>query len=326
MKVAVTGASGHVGSALCRTLTKRGIQVKALEHQSRNHLPEAGIEIIKGDLMDPHSLETLCRDADVVIHLAARIAINGKDREIVYRTNVQGTKNLTDICLKLGTPKFIHFSSIHTRNQYPLDQMLEETRPYLEQSKMVYEESKTAAEKIVVNACNSGLNAVIMIPTAIIGPDDYRPSFLGQALIKIYENALPMLVPGGYNWVDVRDVVECTMRAVDAASPGECYIVSGHWESLEDLSRLIGRITGRKTPTFIAPTLLAKIGQPFINLYSKIRKEEPLYTMNSLTILKNSNRLISHARATRDLGYQPRPLAETLKDTFDFYGQTKMID
>ncbi|MFU8843664.1 MAG: NAD-dependent epimerase/dehydratase family protein [Bacteroidales bacterium] len=326
MKVAVTGASGHVGNALCRVLTGRGFYVKALMHHSSTNLQDSGIEIIKGDLLDPGSLEKLCRDAEIVFHLAARISISGKDREVVYRTNVQGTQNLTEVCLKFRTPRFIHFSSIHTREQFPLDQTLEETRPYLGHSKMVYEESKTAAEKVVLNATESGLNAVIMIPTAIIGPEDYRPSYLGQALIKIYKNALPMLVPGGYNWVDVRDVVECTMRAAEKGKPGACYIVSGHWESLENLSRLIGRITKRKTPSFIAPTLLARIGQPFISLYSKIRKEEPLYTMNSLSILKNSNRMISHSRATRDLEYYPRPLAETLKDTFDFYRQTNMIE
>lgn len=326
MKVAVTGATGHVGNALCRILIGRGFHVKALVHHDNSNLPDANIHIIEGDLLNRASLIKLCSDAEIVIHLAARISINGKDRENVYRTNVEGTQNLVDVCQKLKTKRFIHFSSIHTLEQFPLDKELNETRPYIQHSDMVYEESKTAAEKLVLKAVESGLNGVVIIPTAIIGPYDYRPSYLGQALIKIYNNTLPMLVPGGYNWVDVRDVVDCAMIAAEKAKPGERYIVSGHWESLENLSRLIGETTARKTPTFVAPTLLARIGQPFINLYSKMNSTEPLYTMNSLNILKYSNRIISHALASEKLGYNPRPLAETIKDTFDWYRQNKMID
>ena len=326
MKVAVTGATGHVGNVLCRMLSGRGFHVRAFVHQYKPNIPDADIDMIEGDLLDISSLDRLCRDMDIVIHLAARISINGKDRDIVYRTNVQGTQNLVDVCQKLKTKRFIHFSSIHTLEQFPLDKELNETRPYIEHSDMVYEESKTTAEKIVLKAVESGLKGVVIIPTAIIGPYDFRPSYLGQALIKIYNNALPMLVPGGYNWVDVRDVVDCALIDAEKDKPGDRYIVSGHWESLENLSRFIGEITGRKTPSFVAPTLLAKIGQPFISFYSKMNSTEPLYTLNSLNILKYSNRMITHALASGKLGYNPRPLAETLKDTFDWYRQNKMID
>jgi dihydroflavonol-4-reductase len=278
MKVAVTGATGHVGNALCRILSGRGFHVKALVHHYKANLPDANIDLIEGDVLDRSSLENLCVDAEIVIHLAARISINGKDRDVVYRTNVQGTQNLVDVCRKLKTRRFIHFSSIHTLEQFPLENELNETRPYIEHSGIVYEDSKTAAEKIVLKAVESGLNGVVIIPTAIIGPYDYRPSYLGQALIKMYNNKLPMLVQGGYNWVDVRDVVDCAMHAAEKSKPGERYIVSGQWESLENLSRLIGEITGRKTPAFVAPMLLAKMGLPFISLYSRMNSKEPLYT------------------------------------------------
>jgi dihydroflavonol-4-reductase len=326
MKVAVTGTSGHVGHALCRVLTGRGFFVKALVHNSKVNLENDNIELIEGDLLDIASLEALCSDVEAVFHLAARISINGKDDELVYLTNVEGTKNLTQVCLKQRIKKFIHFSSIHTIDQTHTESVLDEKSPYVNLTNMIYEESKTEAEKIVLNACKEGLNAVILIPTAIIGPYDYRPSYLGSALIRIYNNALPMLVAGGYNWVDVRDVVECAISAAEKYNPGRRYIVSGHWESIQNLAKLTGRVTGRKTPSFIAPDFVAKLGMPFIQLYSKIRKEEPLYTLNSLKILKNSSRMISHARATSELGYDPRPLEETLKDTFDWYRQQKMID
>jgi dihydroflavonol-4-reductase len=326
MKIAVTGASGHVGNVLCRELVGRGHKVKVLIHHDKEDLESIGVEMVPGDLMDVNSLENLCKECEMVYHLAAKISINEKDKDLVYRTNVEGTRNLIGVCLKTGIKKFIHFSTIHTLDQFPLDEELNESRPFIVHTQMIYEQSKTESEKLVLDAVRSGLNAVILTPTAIVGPFDYRPSYLGQALIKIYNNSLPMIVPGGYNWVDVRDVVACTISAAENGCSGERYIVSGSWVSLKELSRMIGQITGRKTTSFTGPTLLAKIGLPFILLYSRLKKEDPLYTNNSLEILKNSNRNISHAKAQKDLNYYPRPLEITIKDTFAWYRQHGLIE
>jgi dihydroflavonol-4-reductase len=190
---------------------------------------------------------------------------------------------------------------------------------------MIYEQSKTESEKLVLEAVKTGLNAVIITPTAIIGPFDYKPSYLGQALIKMYTNSLPMLVPGGYNWVDVRDVVSCAIAASEKGRQGERYIASGHYLSLKELSLLISKVTGRKTPTFTGPSILAKAGLPFISFYARLKNDEPLYTSNSLEILRNCNRCISHAKAAKELNYHPRSLDDTLKDTFDWLNANGLI-
>ncbi len=217
MKVAVTGASGHVGNVLCRELIKQGHRVRALIHHDTDDLGSIGVEMVQGDLMDINSLEKLCMDCEVVYHLAAKISIDEKEKDLVHLTNVTGTQNLIKAAIKTGIKKFIHFSTIHALDPFPLDEKLNETRPFISHTHMIYEQSKTESERLVLEAVQKGLDAVIITPTAIIGPYDYKPSYLGQALIKMYTNSLPMLVPGGYDWVDVRDVVDCAIAAAKRA-------------------------------------------------------------------------------------------------------------
>jgi dihydroflavonol-4-reductase len=325
MNIAVTGASGHVGNVLCRELVKIGHRVKVLVHNDKNDLENVGVEMVRGDLLDKDSLDGFCAGSDIVFHLAAKISIDDRNKDLVYSTNVTGTQNLLDKAIKFRIQKFIHFSTIHALDPFPLDQELNETRPFIDHAHMVYEQSKTESEKLVLNAVKTGLNAVIITPTAIIGPYDYKPSYLGQAIIKMYTNSLPMLVPGGYNWVDVRDVVACAIAASEKGRQGERYIASGHYLDLKELSNMIRKVTGRKTPTFTGPAFLAKAGLPFIALYARLKNDEPLYTSNSLEILKNCNRCISHAKAAKELNYHPRPMEATLKDTFDWFLKNGLI-
>jgi dihydroflavonol-4-reductase len=179
---------------------------------------------------------------------------------------------------------------------------------------------------LVLNAVNEGLDAVILSPTAVIGPFDYRGSFLGSALIKIYKNKIPMLVSGGYNWVDVRDIAVAAIRAVELGRKGEKYILSGNFCSLKDLSEMTDRLSGKRTPKLLAPILMAKVAFPFIHFYYSLINEKPIYTLQSLDLLINAPKNISFGKAKADLNYSPRPLTETLNDTFKWYRENKYLD
>jgi dihydroflavonol-4-reductase len=133
------------------------------------------------------------------------------------------------------------------------------------------------------------------------------------------------LVPGGYNWVDVRDVARAAITSVERGRKGERYILGGHWSSLKELSELVSQISGQKTPGVVAPLFIAKIGLPFIKLFSIMNGEHPLYTKDSLDILKESHQNISSGKASNELDFHPRPLIETLKDTFDWYKQQGLM-
>lgn len=325
MKVAVTGASGHVGNCLCRELINRGVAVRALVHNNEDDLVEMGAEIVRGDILDPEAVLTLCRDTDVVYHLAAKISIDKKDKDLVYKTNVHGTQNVIDACLELSAKRLIHFSTIHTFGTHNSDDVLDETSPPISHSTILYEDSKAEAERRVLAAVSKGLNALVLNPTAIIGPYDYQPSYLGQALIKMYQNKLPMLVQGGYDFIDVRDVVDAAVNAADKGNPGNQYILSGQWLSLKDLALKIEQVTGNRTPKMVAPPFVAHIGLPFIRLWSAITGTHPLYTAESLEILKYSSNKISNAKAREVLGLNPRPIEASLSDIFDWFQQQQMV-
>lgn len=325
MKIAITGSSGHVGVALCKQLIGQGDEVSVLVHQQKSRLPETGVEVIHGNILDKQTLIPLFTGVDVVYHLAAQISIDQNDNKRVYDTNVRGTGNVIEACKEAGVKKLVHFSTIHTLKSFGDGQILSENNPLISSSKIAYEISKAEAEQLVINASAEGLDAVILNPTAIIGPFDYQPSYLGQALIKIYKNQLPMLVPGGYNFVDVRDVADAAIQAVKTGRNGERYILSGHWLSLKELSLSIGQLTNRKTPGFLAPTWLAKAGLPFIRSWAKLSGRHPLYTAESLEILKNSRRNISNQKAMDELNFHPRPIQETLKDTFTWFEENNLV-
>jgi dihydroflavonol-4-reductase len=325
MKVAVTGASGHIGNCLVRELKKQGAAIKVLVHNFRSDLDEMDVELIQGNLLEPESLIALCEGVDVVFHLAARIAIKNRSSAHVYETNVAGTKNMIKAVNNAGVKKFIHFSSIHAFQTDPSDMILDESRLLVESDKTIYEFTKAEGEREVMKAVEEGLNAVIINPTAVLGPFDLRGSLLGQALLKIYQNKLPFLVSGGYNWVDVRDVVSASIEAIESGHKGERYILSGAFCTLHELSVMISKISGCKIPV-IVPVSLARLACPFFQIYSSVTKREPLYTYQSLDILVNSPVNISNAKARKDLGYEPRPLEQTLTDTFNWYRENNLIN
>jgi dihydroflavonol-4-reductase len=318
MKIAVTGANGHVGANLCRTLIAEGHQVRAMVHHQKNALQGLDLELVQGDLKDKTSLRKLLKDCEVAYHLAALISIAGK-RDKLLDTNVTGTSNLLEVLKENGVRRLLHFSSIHVLSHAPLDKPMDESRPLVEESPMWYEITKSRGERMVSEAVKNGLDAVIVNPCAIVGPHDYKPSLVGQVLIRLYNGTLPALVPGGYNWVDVRDVVKGAISAMEKGRKGERYILSGHYASVKDLALKLEQVSGRKITRFEIPTIMAKVGVPFISAYAKLTRQEPLYTFDSLRTLNSINTMISNDKAARELGYQPRSLEITLRDTIDWF-------
>jgi dihydroflavonol-4-reductase len=318
MKIAVTGANGHVGANLCRTLIAEGHQVKAMVHHQKNSLQDLDLELVQGDLKDKASLRKLFKDCEVAYHLAAFISIAGH-RDKLLETNVTGTSNLLEVLKENGVRRLVHFSSIHVLSHTPLNKSMDETRPLVEESPMWYEITKSRGERMVNEAVKNGLDAVIVNPCAIVGPHDYRPSLVGQVLIRLYNGTLPALVPGGYNWVDVRDVVKGAISAMEMGRKGERYILSGHYASVKDLALTLEKVSGKKITRFKIPTFMAQVGVPFISAYAKITRQDPLYTFDSLRTLNGVNTMISNEKAARELGYRPRSLEITLRDTIEWF-------
>jgi len=317
--IVITGASGLVGGNLVRAMLAQGRSVSALVHQDRRALEGLDIETANADLTDPASLEHAFRGAQVVYHLASSISIRMDDWDALQRINVDGTRNVVDACLRCGVEKLVYFSSIHAYQQEPFDLPLDEDRPLLTGDGIPpYVRSKAAAESIARRAPECGLATLIVIPSAILGPFDFRPSYLGQALQLLAQGRIPALVRGGYDWVDVRDVVAGAMQVERLGRSGARYILSGHWRSLREVAEAAAQVSGTPAPGFTVPIWLAETFQPLMAKLAQINGSQPLYTRTMLDAMR-SNRNISHARASRDLGYAPRPFEETLTDTLNWF-------
>ncbi|MDP4281027.1 MAG: NAD-dependent epimerase/dehydratase family protein [Bacteroidota bacterium] len=326
MRVAVTGANGHVGVNLCKSLIEKGHQVRALTHQNDFALKQLPVDLFKGDVFDPESLKNFLSGVDVVFHLAAKISIYGDPDGSVVRVNTEGTRNIVEACKSFRIKRLIHFSSIHAFQQSPLNEKLDENRPIVEKGTFAYDRSKAQGERIVMAAVKDGLNAVVVSPTAIVGPMDFKPGLMGKAILQLYHHQIPALVPGGYNWVDVRDVVQGAISAMERGQIGEKYLLSGNWRSLKDFADIIRQTTGQKVTQTVMPFWVAHIGLPFITMYSRVTGTDPLYTRESLEIIRNGNRCIINDKARKELGYNPRPLEETVADLIRWFDENNMLD
>jgi dihydroflavonol-4-reductase len=293
--------------------------VRALVHHDTRGLEGLHVERVKGDVRHLQSLKRAFVDADVVYHAAGHISISMGGWQHLEAVNVHGTRNVVEACLQCGVRRLVHFSSVETLLGKPSHEPVDELHAPVESRRhLPYARSKAAAEQHVRSGLARGLDAVILYPSAIIGPHDYRLGFPNAGLLSICRGRLWALVDGGFDWVDVRDVAEGAAQAARRASPGRRFILSGHWASLHDLAILANEISGVRVPRLIFPIWLAHIGAPCATILSRLFGQRPLYTSAALKPLRGNHRF-SHARATRELAYRPRPLKETVADTLHWF-------
>jgi dihydroflavonol-4-reductase len=324
MRTVVTGAAGHVGANLVRLLLERGHRVRATVYNDTRGLDGLdGVERVEVDVLNPDSLAEAFRAADVVFHLAAVIAIVG-DRDRMQEVNVRGTRNVAQACLRSGVGRLIHFSSIHAFSHLPKAQPITEARGQAVPGAMPYDLSKAAGERQVLEAVEQGLEAVILNPTAILGPHDYKPSHMGQVLLDLHRRKFPALVEGGFDWVDVRDVVGAAVRAAKVGRSGERYLLSGRWATFQELAEHVEEVTGVRAPRWVSPMWLARVGAPFASTFNRLLGRRPLYTSSSLRALRCHKSVVSD-KAREGLGYRPRPLSDTVRDTFAWFEEAGML-
>jgi len=322
MTVVVTGAAGHAGNNLVRALLAQGRRVRALVHRDRRALEGLDVEIVEVDIRDLASLRRALGGVKVVYHTAAYISLSTREWPLLEAINVFGTRNVVEACLDQKVRRLIHFSSIHALVQKPLDVPLDESRPLATSRRYPsYDRSKAMGEMEVRKGIERGLDAVIVYPTGMIGPYDFRPSHFGRVLMALGQGRLPALVAGGFNWVDVRDVAASAIEAEDNAPIGSRYLLPGHWASMRELAAIVTEITWTRSPRLVFPMWMARLGLPLGTRFTKLDGEHPLYTSVSLRALQ-SNRTISCERAAHDLKHHPRPLWETLVDTFRWFAAT----
>lgn len=327
MRVAVTGASGHVGANLVRTLLARGEHVIACVHRDRRALEGLEVELRPFDLGDTGSVAAAIRGAEVVFHLAAAISIRGgkRDEERLQATNVQGVRHVVEACREVGVRRLIHFSSIHALRGDDPHRVVDETAPpALEADCACYDRSKAMGERVVREAAAEGLDAVILNPTSIIGPNDFGPSAQGAALLGMVRRSWLPTVAAGYDWVDVRDVVDGALLALEHGALGEHYILGNGRLTFPEIATYVARTSEHRMSRLALPLWSVRAGVPFAGLWARMTNRRQLLTGESLDILAR-HLAVSSDKARRELGYAPRPFEETFTDTLAWYEEAGML-
>jgi dihydroflavonol-4-reductase len=176
VRIAITGATGHLGTVLVKELIQQGHQLKALVHLNTKTLEGLPVVTINGSVNEVKPVNELVRDTDAVIHAAALISIDGDRRGLVREVNVAGVKNMLDAAVKWKVKKFVHVSSIHVYRQWPSSELLNEAMPFVSEHASPYDASKRDGQMLVLEYVKQGLDAVIVNPTSVVGPPDYKPS------------------------------------------------------------------------------------------------------------------------------------------------------
>ena len=314
----VTGADGHLGSTIIRLLRKQNRTVRGLLIPGKNAPDIPGVRYFHGDVRDLESMRPLfenagCREL-AVIHTAGMISIAENVTPELYEVNVNGTKNIISLCFQYKVKRLLYVSSVHAIPEQNKLKVLHETTDFSpDLVEGAYAKTKAEATKAVLDAVQKGLDAVVVHPSGILGPFDTSGNHLVQMVTDYIEGRLPACVNGGYDFVDVRDVADGCLAALERGKKGECYILSNRHYEIKDVLRMVKMLSGgRRLP--VLPMWMAKMAAPLIGVICRIRKRRPLYTRYSLYTLQSNDRF-DHTKATSELGFKPRDLFQTIADT-----------
>ena len=305
--ILVTGSTGHVGNVLVRELVIKGETVRAvsLPGEDTSMIEQERVEILHGDIRDREFVVRACEGIDTVYHLAALISIMPNMKKKVRSVNVGGTENVIQACKVQRVGRMVYTSSIHAFTELEPGSMIDENVPFNPaRTSGVYGKSKAEAVLSVLTAAREGLDAVVLCPTGIIGPFDYKLSEMGNMIRLFASGKLRVGIDGSFDFVDVRDVVSSEIAASKVAKPGEVYILGGERVTIQELTDMLHRITGRKkTYTFLKSTS-AYVLSTLSTLYYMISKTKACFTPYTVHTLTR-NYKYSHKKATKLLGHNP---------------------
>ena len=314
--ILVTGATGHIGNVLVREILGRGQRVRALVRPGKTNAALDGleVEITPGDILEPDSLERAMQGVDLVYHLAARISLgSGPDPE-TDRVNVEGTRNVIEAVRRAGRTRLVYASSIYALHKPADGTPIDESQPFdPEQRQGAYDCSKARASLAVQRAAREGMDAVIVCPTAVTGPYDFRASDAGRAICLYMRPGLQFYVEGAYDFIDVRDAARGFILAAENGRAGETYILGGERLTVREVARMVQDATGAWQVYCKVPLWLAGWAAELMPFLAELTGAQPLFTPYSLQAVC-SNSHISHAKASRELGFQPRPARQAVRD------------
>lgn len=319
MKVCITGATGFIGQALIQRLLHEGYAVNALYRNPEkiNGKAEAGLSYVKGDILDPGSLDHAVKGCDAVFHLAAFAKLWDKDPDSWYRINVTGTENVLTAAKNAGVKKFILTSTAGKygpSNNGTVTENTKRTVPYL----TPYEETKDISEQRARDMANDQFKVVILNPTRVYGPGLLSESNGVTRMADMFVNGRYNVIPGNGrsigNYVYIDDVVEGHLLALKNGKSKENYLLAGENASFNDFFKVLSEVSGVQKQMMHVPVFILSIAAASFEGWSKLSGKAPLITRQWLKrFMYDWN--VSADKAKRELAYEPVTLESGLFET-----------
>ena len=321
-RVLITGGAGFVGSALVRAFLAAGYAVRALVRPTsrRDNLAGLEVECVEGDICDAASIARALTGARYLVHAAADYRLWTRDPHALVRTNVEGTRTMMRAALAAGVERIVYTSSVATLAPGAAGEPADETLRLAEAAATgAYKRSKVAAERVVeAMLASDALPAVIVHPSAPIGPRDIRPTPTGRMIVAAASGRMPAFVDTGLNVVHVDDVALGHVAALERGAVGERYILGGDNLSLAQILGAIAGIVGRPAPRLKLPRGPLYPLAAATEAVAWATGREPLLTLDGLRMSKR-RMFFTSAKAQRDLGYRARPYVEGLRDATEWF-------
>ena len=319
----VTGATGFLGSHLVnRLLARQDVTTRILCRGANRWTDIDRVEIVYGDILDVAVVERASRGVEGIFHLAGFVTRDRSRFSELFDTHIRGTKNLCDSAIRNGSPRVIVTSSSGTIAASRVPIMQNEDSPFANEvaSHWPYYLSKIYQEKLALAFHeNQGLPVIIVSPSLLLGPGDERLSSTGD--VRLFLNRKIANVPaGGLNFVDVRDAAAALISAMETGVSGRRYLVGGYNMMLKEFFGMLERLSGVKAPKMELPESWSRTGAAILRrLYKVVGREYPLDD----TTVEMAYRFwyVDNSRARKELGLNPRPAEETLRDTIGYLQQ-----
>lgn len=317
----ITGANGHLASTIIRYLKREACFVRGLILPQEENQNSGNVTYYRGDVTAPETLKEIFSGLEpydvTVIHAAGLISIGNKVTDPLYRVNVEGTKNVIALCKQYAVQRLLYISSVHAISESDHISVIKEVSSFSKEDVIgAYASTKAEATQAVMDAAKEGLDAIIVHPSGIIGPFDNGRNHITQFIQLYLSGKLPGGVTGGYDFVDVRDVALGCLSAAKNGKKGDCYILSNRYFTIKDLLEYMRVATNGKRKICF-PLKMVRILAPLFELAGKLRKKRPLFTRYSLYTMSANGRF-SHDKATMELGYSPRDMKDTIRDTIAY--------
>jgi dihydroflavonol-4-reductase len=316
VKVAVTGGSGVVGTAVVRALVLSGHDVSALARttQARAKLTALGAKPIVGDVLDPASLDRLVTGSHWVFHVAGVNDICSRDPDQMWRVNVDGTRLVINACRNAGVRRLVHTSSVVTIGEQD-GELADENTPHRGSFLSNYERSKFDAERLLFDEA-SGLDVVSVNPSSVQGPG--RATGTGAFILRAARGKMSYIPDTTMSLVDIDDCARGHLLAAERGVTGSRYVLSGATLSMTEALNLLGEITGQPLqPRFLGRRFLTVAGVIAAAGAGLMRRQAPLCP-ESVRVMTHTHRY-DGSKASRDLGMKYTPIAETLTRTVDWF-------